>query len=67
MIRPKLSSTIQRLLLVNYRVDPYVAAALLPAPPRPHLVRGQAVAGICLLGIGGVRPGWAPAATGLTS
>ncbi|MFE8975478.1 DUF2071 domain-containing protein [Streptomyces cyaneofuscatus] len=67
MIRPRLSSTIERRLLVNYRVDPSVAAALLPAPLRPQLVRGQAVAGICLLRIGGVRPGWAPAATGLTS
>ncbi len=67
MIRSRLSSTIERRLLVNYRVDPYVAAALLPAPLRPQLVRGQAVAGICLLRIGGVRPGWAPAATGLTS
>ncbi|MGW8487500.1 DUF2071 domain-containing protein [Streptomyces sp. NPDC055886] len=67
MIRPRLSSVIERRLLVNYRVDPYVAAALLPAPLRPQLVRGQAVAGICLLRIGGVRPAWAPAATGLTS
>lgn len=57
MIRPRLSSTIERRLLVNYRVDPSVAAALLPAPLRPQLVRGQAVAGICLLRIGGVRPG----------
>ncbi|MFD5202634.1 DUF2071 domain-containing protein [Streptomyces sp. NPDC058375] len=67
MIRPRLSSVIERRLLVNYRVDPYVAAALLPAPLRPQLVRGQAVAGICLLRIGGVRPAWAPAATGRTS
>ncbi|MFD3643416.1 DUF2071 domain-containing protein [Streptomyces griseus] len=67
MIRPRLASVIERRLLVNYRVDPHVAAALLPAPLRPQLVRGQAVAGICLLRIGGVRPAWAPAAAGLTS
>ncbi|MEU3007826.1 DUF2071 domain-containing protein [Streptomyces sp. NPDC007020] len=67
MIRSRLSSVIERRLLVNYRVDPHVAAALLPAPLRPQLVSGQAVAGICLLRIGGVRPVWAPAATGLTS
>ncbi|MFJ9621779.1 DUF2071 domain-containing protein [Streptomyces sp. NPDC101181] len=67
MIRSRLSSVIERRLLVNYRVDPRVATALLPAPLRPQLVRGQAVAGICLLRIGGVRPGWAPAVTGLTS
>ncbi|MEU9708510.1 DUF2071 domain-containing protein [Streptomyces sp. NPDC047967] len=67
MIRSRLSSVIERRLLVNYRVDPHVAAALLPAPLRPQLVRGQAVAGICLLRIDGVRPVWAPAAAGLTS
>ncbi|CAM5625241.1 hypothetical protein SCALM49S_00949 [Streptomyces californicus] len=42
-VRPRdpvrLSSTIERRLLVNYRVAPYVAAALLPAPLRPQLVR----------------------------
>ncbi|MEI7031478.1 DUF2071 domain-containing protein [Streptomyces pratensis] len=67
MIRSRLSSVIERRLLVNYRVDPHVAAAQLPAPLRPHLVRGHAVAGICLLRISGVRPGWVPAAAGLSS
>ncbi|MFI8197706.1 DUF2071 domain-containing protein [Streptomyces sp. NPDC085942] len=67
MIGSRLTSVIERRLLVNYRVDPHIAAALLPTPLRPHLVRGRAVAGICLLRIGGVRPGWAPAAAGLTS
>nr|AAM33776.1 transcriptional regulator SrnQ [Streptomyces griseus] len=38
MIRPRLASVIERRLLVNYRVDPHVAAALLPAPLRPQLV-----------------------------
>ncbi|MEE1739272.1 DUF2071 domain-containing protein [Streptomyces sp. BE147] len=67
MIGPRLSSVIERRLLVNYRVDPGVAAGLLPAPLRPQLVRGRAVAGICLLRVGGVRPGWSPAPLGLRS
>jgi hypothetical protein len=58
-----MSSIIERRLLVNYRVDPQVAASLLPAPLRPQLVNGWAVAGICLIRLGRLRPsrvpGWA--------
>lgn len=58
-----MSSVIERRLLVNYRVDPGVAATLLPAPLRPKLVNGWAVAGICLIRLGRLRPsrlpGWA--------
>ncbi|MFI8292734.1 DUF2071 domain-containing protein [Streptomyces sp. NPDC085614] len=64
---PRLASVIERRLLVNYRVDPDVAATQLPAGLRPQLVRGSAVAGICLLRLGSVRPVWAPAVTGLRS
>ncbi|MBT2444769.1 DUF2071 domain-containing protein [Streptomyces sp. ISL-36] len=64
---PQLSSVIERRLLVNYRVDPEVAARHLPAGLRPQLVRGHAVAGICLLRLGSVRPSWAPAVFGLRS
>ena len=35
-------------LIVNYRVDPEVAAALLPAHIRPRIVNGHAVAGLVL-------------------
>jgi hypothetical protein len=35
-------------LIVNYRVDPEVAAALLPAHARPRIVNGHAVAGLVL-------------------
>jgi len=47
-----MSSVNERRLLVNYRVDPDVAATLLPAPLRPKLVNGWAVAGICLFPAG---------------
>ncbi|HUN33255.1 MAG TPA: DUF2071 domain-containing protein [Trebonia sp.] len=60
---PSISSVIERRLLVNYRVDPQVAAGLLPAPLRPQLVNGWAVAGICLIRLARLRPrgipGWA--------
>ena len=35
-------------LIVNYRVDPSVAAELLPAHIRPRIVNGHAVAGLVL-------------------
>jgi len=64
---PRLAGTIQRRLLVNYRVDPEVIARLLPAPFRPQLVNGFAVAGICLIRLGSMRPAGLPARLGLTS
>ncbi|MGX1885939.1 DUF2071 domain-containing protein [Streptomyces sp. NPDC055287] len=67
MKQPRLASVIERRLLVNYRVDPDVATRLLPAGLRPQLVHGYAVAGICLLRLGGVRPAWAPKSAGLRS
>lgn len=67
MIQPRLSSVIERRLLVNYRVTPDAAARLLPAGLRPQLVRGHAVAGICLLRLGSARPTWAPSPVGLRS
>ncbi|MFE6710566.1 DUF2071 domain-containing protein [Streptomyces sp. NPDC057695] len=67
MRQPRLSSVIERRLLVNYRVAPDAAARLLPQPLRPHLVHGHAVAGICLLRLGSVRPVWTPGTFGLRS
>src|SRR5690349_9232608 len=63
----ELASVVERRLLVNYRVDPEVAARMVPGPLRPQVVSGWAVAGICLLRLGRVRPGWAPAAVGVRS
>jgi uncharacterized protein DUF2071 len=67
MKQPRLSSVVERRLLVNYRLAPDAAARLLPEPLRPQLVHGYAVAGICLLRLGSVRPVWAPKAIGLRS
>jgi hypothetical protein len=65
--QPRLSSVIERRLLVNYRADPQAAAELLPAPLRPQQVGGWAVAGICLIRLGQVRPHWIPGRFGLCS
>lgn len=62
--RPRLAATIERRLLINYRVDPEVASRLLPAGLRPQLVNDQAVAGVCLLRLGSLRPAWFAPAVG---
>lgn len=61
-----LAGTIERRLLVNYRVDPEVMAGILPSPFEPALVGGHAIAGICLIQLR-VRPGRLPAATAVRS
>jgi hypothetical protein len=62
-----MSSVVERRLLVNYRVDPDTAASLVPPLMRPQLVGGWAVAGICLIRLGQVRPSWLPGWVGLRS
>ena len=67
MRAPTIKATIQRRILVNYRVEPAVLASLLPEPFRPTLVGGYGVAGICLIRLGGVRPAGLPSVVGMTS
>jgi hypothetical protein len=67
MERPPIDGIIDRRLLVNYRVDPDVAATLLPSPFRPQVVNGYAVAGICLLRMTELRPRPLPRFLGLRS
>ncbi|HEY8597007.1 MAG TPA: DUF2071 domain-containing protein [Thermomicrobiales bacterium] len=64
---PIIQGVIARRLLVNYRVVPDVIARLLPAPFRPKLVDGMAIAGICLIRLEGVRPRHFPAMVAISS
>jgi uncharacterized protein YqjF (DUF2071 family) len=64
---PKVHGTIKRRLLVNFRVDPAVMQRQLPAPFRPKLHDGSAIAGICLIRLEEIRPGRFPRAVGLSS
>jgi hypothetical protein len=67
MISHAVESTIQRRLLVNYRIEPDLVAALLPRPFRPQLVSGWAVAGVCFIRLGGLRLAHMPSALGVTT
>ena len=65
MKSPVIVSTIERRLLVNYRLDPEAAARVLPRGMRPDLATGYAVGGICLIRLSGVRPPGVPGRCGL--
>lgn len=67
MVFPTVHGVIARRLLINFRVDADAIAALLPAPFRPKLLQGAAVAGICLIRLQQMRPRGFPAVFGLTS
>ena len=64
---PTVAGVIDRRLLVNFTLDPELASQLVPAPFRPQLVNGRAVAGICLIRLTNVRPAGAPASFGVSS
>ena len=67
MQMPRVHGTIKRRLLINYRVDPAIVQRLLPAPFQPKLHKGQAIAGICLIRLEGIRPRRFPRLAGLSS
>jgi hypothetical protein len=67
VIPSQLDALVERRLLVNYRVDPEVAARHVPPPFRPQLRHGWAVAGVCLIRLGRVRPRGVPAVVGIRS
>jgi len=46
---PVIHGVIRRRLLVNFRVDAEVMRCFLPAPFRPKVHNGFAIAGICLI------------------
>ncbi len=62
-----MQGVVERRLLINYRLDRDVAATMIPAPFEPQFVNGWAVAGICLIRLGQLRPRGVPARLGLTS
>src|SRR5687768_9574793 len=66
-LMPTLEGVIRRRVLVNVRVDPEVMRRHLPTPFRPKLLAGEAVAGICLIRLEGVRPRFFPFPVGIAS
>jgi hypothetical protein len=52
--------TIERRVLLNYRLDPATLLRTLPRPFRPKLYCGYAVGGICMIRFSGLRPRLVP-------
>jgi Uncharacterized conserved protein (COG2071) len=67
MTAKTVACTIERRLLVNYRIEPELVARLLPWPFRPQLVSGLAVGGVCFIRLGGLRAGHLPRVPRLVS
>ena len=67
MQMPKVHGLIRRRLLVNLRVEPALMQGNIPAPFRPKLHDGHAVAGICLIRLEEIRPKRFPRVIGLSS
>ena len=64
---PLVRGIIKRRMLINFRVDASVMQRFLPAPFRPKLQQGHAIAGICLIRLEEIRPGGLPALLGVSS
>ena len=64
---PVIKGTIDRRILVNYRIQPEIMAKQLPRPFRPKLIHGFAMGGICLIRLKHVRPSFVPWQIGIGS
>jgi uncharacterized protein YqjF (DUF2071 family) len=62
-----LNGVVRHRILVNFRIDPEVMQAQIPACFRLNLVDGWAMAGICLIRLEQLRPSGFPAAMGMSS
>ena len=58
---------IDRRILINFTVNPEDVAKILPAPFRPKIHNGKAVAGICLIRLKHMKPKGFPDWTGFSS
>jgi len=67
MITRSIACTIERRLLVNYRISPDLLCAHLPAGFRPQLVSGWAVGGVCFIRLAHARPSGLPLRIGIRS
>jgi hypothetical protein len=64
---PVIKGVIERRILANYHVAPEAISRILPAPFRPQLFNGYAIAGICLIRLSRIRPKIFPLPIGIRS
>jgi hypothetical protein len=64
---PKLTGTIRRRLLINFRADPVVAQRLIPQPLKVLAHKNAAIVGVCLIRLEHIRPKGFPELIGISS
>ena len=67
MFLDTIHGTIERRVLLNYRINPDILAQALPEPYRPKTYAGWGVGGICMIRFKGLRPLGVPAWMGFGS
>ena len=67
MLLDTIHGTIERRILLNYRIEAAALQKVLPAPFRPKLFRGWGIGGVCMIRFQGLRPRLAPRWLGLGS
>jgi hypothetical protein len=67
MTIPTITGIIDRRILINFTVDPNFIQPIIPAPFRPRIYNGKAIAGICLIRLKHIRPKGLPAFIGTSS
>lgn len=64
---PTIIGTIDRRILINFKVEGTVAETFVPKLFRPKLVDGKAIVGICLIRLKNIRPKGLPSFIGISS
>jgi hypothetical protein len=64
---PTIAGIIDRRILINFTVDADLIQPIIPAPFRPKIYNGKAIAGICLIRLKQIRPKGLPAFLGISS
>jgi len=67
MLMPEIVGTIERRLLISVRIDPQVAARIIPRPLQPKIVNGWNIGGVCLIRLRHMRGKDTPEWCGLPS
>jgi len=67
MFLDTIHGTIERRVLLNYRIDPEVLQKALPPGFRPKIIHGNGIGGLCMIRFGGLRPKMIPGWAGLGS
>lgn len=67
MFLDSIHGTIDRRILLNYRIDPSTLQKVIPAQFRPKLYRGYGIGGVCMIRFRGLRPRYVPSWLGINS